>query len=76
MVIVDPRMEKDEDRRDRKTYRELLKNKLRAMGIKNPMVLGDTDEKVMKIMTRSDGHVGPDGEDKKIKIKSLYNVST
>ena len=60
-----PKDEKDEDRRDRKTYRELLKNKLRAMGIKNPMVLGDTDEKVMKIMTRSDGHVGPDGEDKK-----------
>ena len=60
-----PKDEKDEDRRDRKTYRELLKNKLRAMGIKNPMVLGDTDEKVMKIMTRSDGHIGPDGEDKK-----------
>ena len=60
-----PKDEKDEDRRDRKTYRELLKNKLRAMGIKNPMVLGDTDEKVMKIMTRSDGHVGPEGEDKK-----------
>ena len=60
-----PKDEKDEDRRDRKTYRELLKNKLRAMGIKNPMVLGDTDEKVMKIMTRVDGYVGPDGEDKK-----------
>ena len=53
------------DRRENRTYRELLKNKLRAMGIKNPMVIGDTDEKVMKIMTRSDGHVGPDGEDKK-----------
>ena len=60
-----PKDEKDEDRRDRKTYRELLKNKLRAMGIKNPMVLGDTDEKVMKIMTRVDGYVGPEGEDKK-----------
>ena len=60
-----PKDEKDEDRRDRKTYRELLKNKLRAMGIKNPMVLGDTDEKVMKIMTIVDGYVGPDGEDKK-----------
>tara|TARA_R100000406_G_scaffold62924_1_gene43950 strand:- start:1257 stop:2432 length:1176 start_codon:yes stop_codon:yes gene_type:complete len=60
-----PKDEKDEDRRDRKTYRELLKNKLRAMGIKNPMVLGDTDEKVMKIMSRVDGYVGPDGEDKK-----------
>ena len=45
-----PKDEKDEDRRDRKTYRELLKNKLRAMGIKNPMVLGDTDEKVMNCL--------------------------
>ena len=53
------------DRRENRTYRELLKNKLRAMGIKNPMVLGDTDEKVMKIMSRVDGYVGPDGEDKK-----------
>jgi hypothetical protein len=53
------------DRRENKTYRELLKNKLRAMGIKNPMVIGDTDEKVMKIMSRVDGYVGPDGEDKK-----------
>ena len=53
------------DRRENRTYRELLKNKLRAMGIKNPMIIGDTDEKVMKIMTRSDGHIGPDGEDKK-----------
>jgi len=52
------------DRRENRTYRELLKAKLRAMGIKNPMIIGDTDEKVMKIMTRSDGHVGPD-EDKK-----------
>ena len=53
------------DRRENRTYRELLKNKLRAMGIKNPMVIGDTDEKVMKIMSRVDGYVGPDGEDKK-----------
>ena len=42
------------DRRDAKTYRDLLKNKLRAMGMKNPIML-DTpdDEKVMKIMTSS-----------------------
>ena len=42
------------DRRDKMTYRNLLKNKLRAMGMKNPMML-DTpdDEKVMKIMTSS-----------------------
>ena len=42
------------DNRAAKTYRDLLKNKLRAMGMKNPMML-DTpdDEKVMKIMTSS-----------------------
>jgi len=42
------------DRRDAKTYRDLLKNKLRAMGMRNPIML-DTpgDEKVMKIMTSS-----------------------
>ena len=40
---------------ERKTYRELLKNKLRAMGMKNPLVMMDDDapEKVMKIMTSS-----------------------
>lgn len=47
-----------------RTYRELLKNKLRAMGMKNPMVIGDTDEKIMKLMTRSDGHISPDGDKK------------
>lgn len=47
-----------------RTYRELLKNKLRAMGVKNPMVIGDTDEKIMKLMTRSDGHISPDGDKK------------
>ena len=42
------------DRRDKMTYRNLLKNKLRAMGMKNPMML-DTpdDEKVMDVMTSS-----------------------
>jgi hypothetical protein len=40
---------------ERKTYRELLKNKLRAMGMKNPLVMmgDDAPEKVMKIMTSS-----------------------
>ena len=40
---------------ERKTYRELLKNKLRAMGMKNPLVMmgDDSPEKVMKIMTSS-----------------------
>jgi len=44
----------DKDNRAARTYRELLKNKLRAMGMKNPIML-DTpdDEKVMKIMTSS-----------------------
>jgi len=43
------------DTREKSTYRELLKNKLRAMGMKNPMMLGapDDEEKVMKIMTSS-----------------------
>jgi len=37
------------------TYRELLKNKLRAMGMKNPIMLGapEDEEEVMKIMTSS-----------------------
>ena len=45
---------------ERKTYRELLKNKLRAMGMKNPLVMmgDDAPEKVMKIMTSSSGKMG------------------
>ena len=40
---------------EKRTYRELLKNKLRAMGIRNPMMLGapEDGEEVMKIMTAS-----------------------
>ena len=42
------------DRRDKMAYRNLLKNKIRAMGIKNPMMLDmPEDEKIMKIMTSS-----------------------
>jgi hypothetical protein len=42
------------DRRDKMAYRNLLKNKIRAMGIRNPMMLDmPDDEKVMKIMTSS-----------------------
>jgi hypothetical protein len=50
-----PEDKKKEDMRDKRTYRELLKNKLRAMGMKNPMMLDtpDSEEKVMKIMTSS-----------------------
>ena len=45
---------------ERKTYRELLKNKLRAMGMKNPLVMmgDDAPEKVMKIMTSSSAKMG------------------
>ena len=53
-----PKGEKKEDEctpNERKTYRELLKNKLRAMGMKNPLVMmgDDTPENVMKVMTSS-----------------------
>ena len=42
------------DRRDKKTYRDLLKNKIRSMGVRNPILLDDPDEeKVMKAMTSS-----------------------
>ena len=45
---------------ERKTYRELLKNKLRAMGMKNPLVMmgDDTPENVMKVMTSSSAKMG------------------
>ena len=41
---------------ERRTYRELLKNKMRAMGIKNPLILDMSpgEEKTMKAMTSSD----------------------
>ena len=42
------------DGRDMKTRVSLMKNKLRAMGMKNPMILDLPDEdKVMKVMTSS-----------------------
>ena len=43
---------KEEDSRAISTYRNLLKNKLRAMGAKNPIVLGADDEKIMDLMTK------------------------
>ena len=45
----------DKDNRAARTYRELLKNKLRAMGMKNPIMLGapEDPEAIMKIMTSS-----------------------
>ena len=44
----------NKDNRAARTYRELLKNKIRSMGIKNPIMLGDYDEKVMKVLTKND----------------------
>ena len=41
--------ENEEDIRAVSTYRNLLKNKLRSMGVRNPMVLGADDKKVMEI---------------------------
>ena len=54
-----------------RTYRELLKNKLRAMGIKNPMMLGapDDGETVMKIMTSQTAKMTSEGYGSKKKKK-------
>ena len=54
-----------------RTYRELLKNKLRAMGIKNPMMLGapEDGEAVMKIMTSQTAKMTTEGYGKKKKNK-------
>ena len=55
----------------KRTYRELLKNKLRAMGMKNPIMLGapDDEEKIMKIMTSSSAKMTSEGYGKKTKKK-------
>ena len=55
--------------REKRTYRELLKNKLRAMGIKNPMMLGapEDGEAVMKIMTSQTAKMTTEGYGKKKK---------
>tara|TARA_B100001939_G_scaffold278719_1_gene247246 strand:- start:39 stop:1025 length:987 start_codon:yes stop_codon:yes gene_type:complete len=57
--------------REKRTYRELLKNKLRAMGIKNPMMLGapEDGEEVMKIMTSQTAKMTTEGYGKKKKNK-------
>lgn len=54
-----------------RTYRELLKNKLRAMGIKNPMMLGapEDGESVMKIMASQTAKMATEGYGKKKKKK-------
>ena len=57
--------------REKRTYRELLKNKLRAMGMKNPMMLGapEDGEAVMKIMTSQTAKMSTEGYGKKKKKK-------
>ena len=57
--------------REKRTYGELLKNKLRAMGIKNPMMLGapEDGEEVMKIMTASTAKMTSEGYGSKKKKK-------
>ena len=69
-----PKEEKKEDEctpNERKTYRELLKNKLRAMGMKNPLVMmgDDTPENVMKVMTSSSATMASEGYGTKKKKK-------
>ena len=52
------------DTRANKTYRDLLKNRIRSMGIKNPLLLDIPDEeKVMKIMTSSDSKMSCEGRE-------------
>ena len=57
--------------REKRTYRELLKNKLRAMGMKNPMMIGapEDGEAVMKIMTSQTAKMATEGYGKKKKKK-------
>ena len=66
-----PEDKKKEDMRDKRTYRELLKNKLRAMGMKNPLVMmgDDTPENVMKVMTSSSATMTSEGYGSKKKKK-------
>ena len=59
----DEKKEKGEEEstpNERRTYRELLKNKLRAMGMKNPMVMPKSGEDTMKIMSSSDAVMDSD----------------
>jgi len=66
------------ENRAAKTYRDLLKNKLRAMGMKNPIMLGapEDPEAIMKIMTSSSAKMSTEScgstHDKKKKKKKGY----
>jgi len=51
---------------ERRTYRELLKNKLRAMGMKNPLIMNmePGEEETMKAMTSSSAKMAATCEEK------------
>ena len=51
---------------ERRTYRELLKNKLRAMGMKNPLIMNMNpgEEETMKAMTSSSAKMAATCEEK------------
>ena len=62
---------KEEDKKEisageRRTYRELLKNKLRAMGMKNPLIMNmnPSEEETMKAMTSSSAKMAATCEEK------------
>ena len=55
-TVKEDKKEKEEiSAGERRTYRELLKNKLRAMGMKNPLIMNmePGEEETMKAMTAS-----------------------
>jgi len=75
-----------EDVRDLKTRISLLKNKMRAMGVRNPMMLDLPDEdKVMKVMTSSSAKmsegvmpepINPDKHKEAQRTQKIYNKAS
>ena len=71
--VKEEKEEKKEDTRSNKTYRDLLKNKMRSAGMNVFAACGDEDkleDSAMKAMTAA--FVRP-GEDGKMKMVSLYD---
>ena len=71
--VKEEKEEKKEDTRANKTYRDLLKNKMRSAGMNVFAACGDEDkleDSAMKAMTAA--FVRP-GEDGKMKMVSLYD---
>ena len=71
--VKEEKEEKKEDTRANKTYRDLLKNKMRSAGMNVFAACGDDDkleDSAMKAMTAA--FVRP-GEDGKMKMVSLYD---